>query len=341
MRDLREPAPGRRRRPRRHRPAHLRELIAAVSSAVLAAAALTARTDDKDSDTPPTAQTSAAATVDAGQDAATVLAANKAVHSDGSVHLHGVALTAASGDDGVHAEDALRIDAGRVTITGSNEGLEAAHIAVAGGTASVTSSDDGVNGSGESEGDSEGGGGGEQVGDFDVTVSGGTLIINADGDGLDSNGTASITGGTVVVNGPTERNNGALDVNGAFTISGGILIAAGSSGMPVAPGTDSTQAWLSATLASTVPAGTTLYVTDANGKPLATFVTSKDMQNLVYSSSTLTKDGKYTIYSGGKASGTSTGGLSASGTLGSAKKLTTVTAGVAPEGGFGGRRPGR
>lgn len=178
------------------------------------------------------------------------------------------------------------------------------------------------------------------MGDFKLTVTGGTLVVNADGDGLDSNGTAEITGGTVVVNGPEQAGNGALDVNGSFTVSGGTLLAAGSAGMAVAPGTESEQGWLSATLDSAVDAGTTLHVVDSDGKVLATFVTSKSVQNVVYSSSAVKSGEEYRIYSGGSASGTSTGGLTATGELGSAEEIATVTAGEAPEGGFGGGGPG-
>ncbi|WP_306204932.1 carbohydrate-binding domain-containing protein [Actinoplanes sp. RD1] len=267
---------------------------------------------------------------------ATVDASEDAVHSDGSVRLGGVALAAAAGDDGVHAEDALRIDAGTVRVTSSVEGIEAAHIAVAGGDTSIVSRDDGLNAAGEDPA-ATGGGFGEQAGPFDATISGGTLVIDAEGDGLDSNGTASITGGTVVVNGPAQRGNGALDVNGTFTVSGGVLAAAGSSGMAVAPGEDSAQGWLSATFDTAVPAGTTLQVTGADGTLLATFVTAKETENLVYSSSAVTKGDKYTISSGGTASADRTGGLAASGTLGSAQQIATVTAGEAPAGGFGRR----
>jgi phage baseplate assembly protein gpV len=69
-----------------------------------------------------------------------------------------------------------------------------------------------------------------------VDVTGGSLTINAQGDGLDSNGNASISGGTVVVNGPTNSGNGALDVNGELTVTGGRVAAAGSAGMVVTPG---------------------------------------------------------------------------------------------------------
>ncbi|MGP3918851.1 carbohydrate-binding domain-containing protein [Nonomuraea sp. 10N515B] len=273
--------------------------------------------------------------------AISVDSSDDAVHSDAAVHLNGASSTLASGDDAVHAEGALVIDEGTTKITSSVEGLEGADIAVNGGQVSLVSSDDGVNAAGgTTDGAASGRGGGQQVGDYSAVITGGTLVIDAGGDGFDSNGTATISGGTVVVNGPTENGNGALDVNGNFTISGGTLVAAGSAGMAVAPGADSAQGWLSATLDSAVAAGTTLQVVDSGGKVLATFVTSKSIQNLVFSSSGLEKGAEYKIYAGGTSSGSSTGGLAASGTLGSAALTATVTAGEAPAGRFGGG-PGR
>ncbi|MFC8666589.1 carbohydrate-binding domain-containing protein [Streptomyces sp. NPDC057199] len=280
-----------------------------------------------------------------------VNASDDAVHSDGAVHVNGAKVTAASGDDGVHAEGDLTVDKGMLKVTSAVEGVEGADISVNGGTVDIRSSDDGINaaggtsssgggggGFGGGPGGGGGGGGGEGVGDYKLTVSGGTLVVDSEGDGLDSNGTAEITGGTVVVNGPQQGGNGALDVNGDFGISGGVLLAAGSAGMAVAPSTDSEQGWLSATLDSSVPAGTTLHVVDSDGKVVATYVTSKSIQNVVYSSSAVKSGEEYEIHSGGTKSGAGTGGLASSGTLGSAERIATVTAGEAPEGGFGGGR---
>ncbi|MEU0642181.1 carbohydrate-binding domain-containing protein [Streptomyces umbrinus] len=279
-----------------------------------------------------------------------VNASDDAVHSDGAVHVNGAKVTAASGDDGVHAEGDLTVDKGTLKVTSAVEGVEGADISVNGGTVDIRSSDDGINAAGGTStsdgggggggfgGGPGGGGGGESVGDYKLTVSGGTLVVDSEGDGLDSNGTAEITGGTVVVNGPQQGGNGALDVNGDFGISGGVLLAAGSAGMAVAPSTDSEQGWLSATLDSSIPAGTTLHVVDSDGKVVATYVTSKSIQNVVYSSSAVKSGEEYEIHSGGTKSGTGTGGLASSGTLGSAERIATVTAGEAPEGGFGGGR---
>lgn len=272
-----------------------------------------------------------------------------ALHGDGAVHLGGVAATLAAGDDGVHAEGELVISAGTVKVTRANEGLEGKDILVSGGSTDVTSSDDGVNASGSEATSSEegdqggfgggggpgGGGGGEGVGDFIVKVTGGSLVIDSEGDGFDSNGTAEITGGTVVVNGPERNGNGALDVNGSFTVSGGTLLAAGSAGMVVAPDSESAQGWLSATLDSAVEAGTTVHIVDSDGKVVASYVTSKAAQNIVYSGAGIKSGEEYTVHAGGSASGTDTGGLAESGELGSAEKIATVTAGEAPEGGGG------
>ncbi|WP_240436571.1 carbohydrate-binding domain-containing protein [Streptomyces sporangiiformans] len=273
-----------------------------------------------------------------------------AVHSDAAVHVSGAVVTVSAGDDGVHAEGDLVISKGSLKVTKSNEGLEGKDILVSGGSVTVTAGDDGVNASGSTTSSSDqggqggggggGGGGGESVGDYTAKVTGGTLVINADGDGFDSNGTAEITGGTVVVNGPGRNGNGALDVNGSFTISGGTLLAAGSAGMAVAPDTESGQGWVSATLDSAVEAGTTLHVVDSDGKVVASFVTSKTIQNVVYSGDGIKSGEKYAIYVGGgtgSGSGSDTGGLAAeAGDLGSAEEVATVTAGDAPEGGFGG-----
>lgn len=179
-----------------------------------------------------------------------------------------------------------------------------------------------------------GGGGGDAVGDYSVDISGGTVTINSSGDGLDSNGNASISGGTVVVNGPTNNGNGALDVNGELLISGGTLAAAGSSGMAVAPSTGSTQSGIQATFSTTVPAGQAIHIVDSAGTAVATFVPTKDMNSLVFSSQKITAGEIYTVHTGGTADVSA--GLGSGSLTGSTEALT-VTAGEYTAG----RGPGR
>lgn len=258
--------------------------------------------------------------------------------------VNGGKITVTAGDDGIKAQNQLAITNGTVTVAESEEGLEAQHIAVSGGTVNVTANDDGVNASGSAataqsgaQGGGMGGGpgGGESVGDYTVDVSGGLLTINSQGDGLDSNGNATISGGTVVVNGPENDGNGALDVNGELAVSGGTVAAAGSSGMAVTPGTSSTQSGVQVTFGSTQPAGTTVQLADADGKLVATFVTTKSAASLVFSSAAIEAGKEYTVYTGGTAKVKA--GLG-EGSLDGAAKIGTVTAGEYTQGrGPGGR----
>ena len=266
----------------------------------------------------------------------------------GWVLVNGGTLNVSAGDDGIKAFNTLTIAAGNATVEKSEEGLEAQHIVMSGGSANVTSNDDGVNASGgasTSSAGSQGGmggggmGGGETVGDYTVDISGGSLTINSQGDGLDSNGNATISGGTVVVNGPTNSGNGALDVNGELTVTGGTVAAAGSVGMVVTPGTSSTQSGVQVTLGSAVPAGTVVQIADPSGNVVAAFVTTKATASLVFSSPEITAAAQYTVYTGGTA--TVSAGLG-EGSLDGAKEQGTMTAGeyTAAQGpGGGGFRP--
>ena len=277
-------------------------------------------------------------TVTAGGDG--VKADNDADEGRGWLLVSGGTLSVKAVDDGVKAFSQLTVAGGTVTVAESEEGLEAAHIAVSGGTVNVTANDDGVNAAGGSSSTTQSGGqaggmggggmggggmgGGDSVGDYSVDISGGEVTINSEGDGLDSNGNASISGGTVVVNGPSNDGNGALDVNGELAVSGGTVAAAGSAGMAVTPGTSSTQSGAQVTLATAVPAGTTLQLADSSGQVVATFVTSKQTASLVFSSAAITAGEQYTVYTGGTAQVAA--GLG-EGSLDGAQQQGTVTAG--------------
>jgi hypothetical protein len=159
-----------------------------------------------------------------------------------------------------------------------------------------------------------------------VTISGGTTTVTSAGDGLDSNGDLTITGGTTVVSGPTNHGNGALDVNGTFTISGGTLAAAGSSGMAEAPDAASEQGWVSATFDSAYAAGTVVQIASGDDV-IATWTADQDFSSLVFSSDAITAGETYTVHLGGTASGTAVGALTLGGSTTGATELGTVTAG--------------
>ena len=175
-----------------------------------------------------------------------------------------------------------------------------------------------------------------------LTINGGTLVVNAYGDGLDSNGSIAMTGGTVLVSGPTEQMNGAIDYNGGFVISGGLLVAAGSSGMAEAPATDSTQSSVLIYFSATQPGGTTVNIQDSTGQNVLTFTPAKNFQSIVVSSSALTSGASYTVYTGGAATGTIVDGLVTDGSYSGGTQAATfsVSSSVTQVGSGGGFGPG-
>jgi len=263
--------------------------------------------------------------------------AEDGVHSDADMTITGGTFAVAANDDGFHAEANMVFDAGDVTVSKSYEGLEAAHITINDGTFHITSSDDGLNCAG---GDGSGGPF-PASGDYMLYINGGYIAVNANGDGLDSNGSIEISGGTILVNGPTENNNGALDIGdggGSYCkITGGLLVAAGSSGMAIGPGTTSTQRSVLVNLTSAQQANTIFHVETQAGEEVLTFQPLKKYQSVVFSMPAL-GTGSHTIYLGGSSTGTLadslySGGVYTPGTQYTTFDIQSVTTTVGQSGG--------
>ncbi len=159
-----------------------------------------------------------------------------------------------------------------------------------------------------------------------LEFSGGTYVVDTQSDGVDVNGSMTMTGGTLVVSGTDDTRNGALDVDDAFTVTGGTLAANGTAAMAVAPGETSTQPSLTMTFGGTIPAGTLISIADGGGTQIASFTTAKDSQSLIFSSSEIESGADYTISVGGTAKGTSIGWLVLDGTATDATTIGTVAA---------------
>lgn len=291
----------------------------------------------------------------------TIDALDDAMHTNGDMTISGGTCILSTGDDGAHADVSLTVLDGKITVLTSYEGLEANQITLAGGDIDVTSSDDGINASGGSDGfgnfggfggghgGSNGGRGGKdgsfggrrndangQSGDMptppdgsapsgnppempnqdataaDTTdstetteeklplllITGGKITVNAEGDGLDSNGDLRVEGGEIIINGPSGSGNGALDIGtengGVGFISGGTVIALGASGMAENFGSTSTQCAFLTTLSS-FGAGETITITDSQGNVLYTGETVKSGSSVVFSSPELVVGETYTV----------------------------------------------
>lgn len=275
-------------------------------------------------------------------------AADDGLHSDGTMTINGGTFSIATGDDGMHAETSLTVTGGDIQIDEAYEGIESADITISGGRVAIVASDDGVNAAGGTgteasaappQGGMPGQGGPMSGGNFKLTVSGGTLLVEAGGDGIDANGSITMSGGLVIVNGPTEQMNGALDYDSSFTISGGTLVAVGSAGMVAAPDANSTQNVLQLTLNAVQPAGTLVHIQNSAGDTILTFAPNKAYQSLVFTSSALKAGETYEVSLGGTATGNAVDGVFSDGayTGGSVYTSFTVSSVVTQIGGGGGR----
>lgn len=135
------------------------------------------------------------------------------------------------------------------------------------------------------------------------------MYVDSNGDGLDSNGSISMTGGTAIVSGPTNDGNAPLDYDQSFEMNGGFLIAAGSSGMAMAVSEEYTQNSILMSYPETQLAGTILHLEDSKGNTVVTFAPEKDYQSVVISSPKLAKDASYTLYSDGTSTRKASDGL--------------------------------
>jgi hypothetical protein len=269
----------------------------------------------------------------------TIDSADDAIHSNGGVAIQGGSFTLTSGDDGVHADATVEVNGGDIRITHSYEGIESAIITINDGEIHIVASDDGLNvaggidGSGMNPGPGRGGDPGARPaqdsftasGNYYLYVNGGTTVLDTAGDGLDINGSVVMTDGTVIVNGPTEQMNGALDYDGSFRITGGTLVAVGSAGMAQAPDTSSTQASLLLNLSSAQPAGTLVHIETSEGDELLTFAPAKQYQSIAFSSPELVEGSTVDVYTGGNSTGAVTDGLYQGGTYAPGTKAGSLT----------------
>ena len=266
-------------------------------------------------------------------------------HSNGDIEINGGSFTAAAGEDGFHADNNLIINGGSITVSQSYEGLEGQKVTVTGGNIDITASDDGINAAGSSSSSSTGGRPGSSDSNALITIGGGYIVVNASGDGIDSNGNIVISGGTLFVSGPADNGNGAFDYGGEATVSGGTVIFCGSSGMAQGFSDKSEQASFMYTLDSSASAGSSVALTDENGNVLASFIPAKQYNNVVISTPSLKNGSSYKLVIGGTVSGADKNGFASSGSVSSAAqtldiKLTGTTATIGSGGMSGGNMGG-
>ena len=252
----------------------------------------------------------------------TIDSADDALHCDSATVIRGGSYTIATGDDAIHAETALTIADGSIDISTSYEGLEAQDIAVLGGSIKLVATDDGINSAGGNDNSGtggrdemapppggnpppggHGGPGGMSAGNGSVLIAGGTLYIKSSGDGIDANGSVTITGGHTTIVGPTQGDTATLDYDRSCVITGGTFIGTGARGM--AQSFTASEQGVIALQVGNQAAGTQIVLKDAKGTTLIDYAPELNFAVVILSCPEMVSGQEYTV-SVGSASGTFT-----------------------------------
>jgi len=218
----------------------------------------------------------------------TLTTSDDAIHTNcGNVIIKGGNFTINTNDDGITSDILTQIDGGTINIESSFEGIEGAYVKITGGEINIVSTDDGINAASDDTSISE-----------YIIISGGTVVVDASGDGLDSNGSILISGGNVKVCGPTSNGDGALDSETGILVNGGTLVAYSSLGMVETPAKNSSQKVISYGQRSYIASGTTITLKDSAGTEIISFETNKTCGSVIISCPELQEGSSYSLYVG-------------------------------------------
>ena len=143
-------------------------------------------------------------------------AVNDGINANYDVTLLSGNFTIAAGDDAIHADHILSIGSldstgPTIRVTESNEGLEGTVVNIYGGDISIVSSDDAINAA-------NGDGLYEGVLDYSFNMLDGSVAINSQGDGIDSNGNVNLIGGSMEIRIASQGGEAGIDYDGQLYV---------------------------------------------------------------------------------------------------------------------------
>lgn len=229
-----------------------------------------------------------------------IYADNDGISADGNLTVTAGKMEMQAGDDGLHADYELVIGDGdsepTININQSVEGIEGAKVTVNSGEVNVFSSDDGINAANK------------ELTDFAylIEINGGQVYVDAQGDGLDSNGSVEVNGGSVVVYGADTGENAAVDfedeADGTFAINGGQVVALGQNVMVKKPTSGKYISFgIEDNLKVDIQKGDTVKILSEDGTEVVTIEAAKAANCVIYSDETIDPEGTYTLEVNGTA----------------------------------------
>lgn len=241
-----------------------------------------------------------------------------------------------SSPKGIKADGDLTISGGclmvRATGGEGSEGVESkANLSIEGGNVAIHTYDDAINAKSS------------------IAISGGNIYCYAtNNDGMDSNGTISISGGLIVTSGTTVPEEGVDCDNNQFKITGGVLLGiGGATSKPTSNVcTQNSLIWNSSSTANS-----RVTICKSDGSFVMSYVVPRSYNQgstMLFTSDQLTTGASYVIYTDGNVTGGTTfngltlNGVFEGGTQNSTFAISSVltTVGNSTGGGFPGGGPG-
>ncbi len=210
-----------------------------------------------------------------------------AVHSNNILLIQSGTFNIQAGDDAIHADNELTINGGEINITSSYEGIEAYKVYINDGNIIINATDDGINAAGASKDDNL----------AHIEINGGLIYIDAQADGLDSNGTIGIHGGEITINGSENYREHSIDAD-FYTrdITNGNIIAIDNNQSTFS--NTSTQLSFVYSFGNTQNADNTIIITDKDGNKINSILATKTYSSVTVSSPLLMYGETYTITNG-------------------------------------------
>lgn len=216
----------------------------------------------------------------------------KGIKADGDVTISGEAVvqvkaTGGDGSEGIESKSTLRVDDGQIASYCYDDAMNASDA---------------------------------------IEINGGTIYCYSTGnDGIDSNGTLTITGGLTIAVG-TDSPEGGIDCDeNTFTITGGILLGIG--GETSTP-TSSVCTQPSVIYSGSVGSGNLIHIASSDGTDVLTYEIpeSYSRMTMLFTSPLLQSGDSYTLYAGGSVTdGTEFFGYYTDGTYSDGTELYTFT----------------
>lgn len=259
-------------------------------------------TDDKDISSAAGIKCDSTLTIDKGVINITASGAGgKGISVDGDLIINdGTINVSTTGDLFKYGSDdtaakAIKSD-GNVTVNGGTiiikttkeeaEGLESKKIlTINNGTIEIEAYDDCINASNH------------------IAINGGNIYCySTSNDGIDSNGTMTITGGTIISSGTTVPEEGFDCDNNTFKITGGILVGTGGATSTPTSGVSTQRSVIYGT---TGTSGDLIHIEASDGTGILTYKVPRtyNQMTLLFSSPDMKSDVTYTVYKGGSVSG--------------------------------------